>query len=1089
MFLPRSITHQTIIDDTLMGIPRQEKPKGIIVLGGAGSGKSTVAETLMRTLGESYVNINSDNLQDKLVEKKLMESSAQPSEKLVHELHRKLHSEAVGIRQACFHKAALRCNNIILETVGCSSWSIQHDINILLAKGYDIELHLIDADEDIAIHRTSQRNKKQHRQVHLRYSKKSNRRAKATWKELKRLNHGKISTHRWNTNGSTALLDDQDEIVKIFTNLDSELKTLRNEKFEQLDDSLKTQSCVKDHMDNLQQLHDLSYQDNSEEMLMAIASDMIYFPELYFDKIDKLDALFKLVDKSDLEVYYTSISRYGPTKSHGGVIVGSPKLEKGVSLAAAGDPRRGTITLPPNFKLRLLAILNENKEKGWDKVTPQLGAREIILQQLGKNEEKFDAYALRLLITNCAKSELDYFNHKILFSNKFNKFALWTKPRSMLQDKDSTRFNTQYPTYLKEQTQWFLRPFGHLHHWLTRKTAIRHQANVATSNVLTRWLIMESRKKQVDQKRTLAPGSSAWSFGGLAIENKKGNCNTISSFLLGVTPTTASIFNIGCRKGKQVSLPKVKTDPIQTENPLRDPRTGNRYDTMLKEAHLAKMIVHNPEPYKDAILKVNKFICNYLDRQNSESCLEHMRKTVKESFNELEDSQNVVEFLKQKLESEEPKDLYRCILFHKIFFENIYSKYKRIFNLSDHYFYKRMRPSFLFSNKSRGQVKERGKLEYNNSIGGFRHNNNQLSPLRLNTEGSSFNTGHTQTPANIKTTFNGLGERERDPDNILFNNTISNHDFRAKVICEDGVFFGGTSGTVTTTVPVIFREILADDPALQDNYIMAQIAALSYAGHHSMLETLLPLHYMGYDCPIRFRKLQFTNPDSFYSNVMNQRFKEHIKTTETGNPPVTIKAQYEDQLARDLTTLKQKPQPAFDLTTCTEQIKTRMTDVDFKDHNILIILQNKDSYSALPDMTKTAIENAVKYLLQRFKSSDHKTGIKSTLTFIGELVNDANNNVVKIKELTAKWATKGKWRDTSCFASREYFAKIICGAADLITSTDQSAPECPGRNPFRDISNTALDAHHSKLSHVFRDHQEWNTPQTDPDLGQILISS
>ena len=696
-----------------------------------------------------------------------------------------------------------------------------------------------------------------------------------TFQELKREKFGKITTQRWSDDTDIPQLNDAEKINKNFEKFILGLKEDRERIFNGLDIHDQQVEHLQAHLKNLDQLINQRPNDrNPHELLMAMINDIALFPDIYTHQ-EEMTEFYHLIDKNDFHAYYTSIQRNGPFKTHGAVMIGSSQLQRGVCFSAAGEQRRGAVKLPLEFRQKLISRLPQQTLN--NELIKRFGSIDEIVNKLNEPDNLYDTYTLYNLVKTLTPDLLDEYL-KIQFNVKdYNKqFELWGKPRSSLQKQDTHVFNTQFPTFLQEQSDAMRRGIGHLHHGLSRKVAIREQTQTPASTVLKRWIHLEAYKKSTDERRVLKYQTEphVWHFNTNAMAPKSGNCNTISAHLLGSNPETASIFNIGANKGAQLEVP-VRTP----EGPsFRDARTGNKYDNMLFESHLAKLIIHNPLTYQNAVLKVNLKIKEFIDGLN-EAQKAYLIIQVKNHFNEFDPlQQDVIQFMDQKLASTDPKDLYRSILFHKVFFEEIFTK-KITTNFKDRLTYYKMRPAHIFNDKDRGKTSSKGQLEYHNGIGGMRLHD--VGDLKLHED--SFNIDTYGVPASSLTLFIDRDKRMQAERTTTDEVNPDKTSFKDQIINDDALFYSGASGSMTTTLPYIINSILEDDPSAQEDYMMASMAARSYAGHHSMFETVTPLKYMGSVCPDRLKDIRANDVD-FYDKILTHRFKRDIHSPTDGLP-------------------------------------------------------------------------------------------------------------------------------------------------------------------------------------------------------------
>lgn len=438
------------------------------------------------------------------------------------------------------HQPPALQENIVMDASVLKKEDIQNQINALAKKDYTIELHWADLGV------------------------RSSRSERITYQTLATKNYGKIETHRWSKQNNRLQQNDQQLISACFKQLIENRQHQRRDALKAMDCRDSNQKEMNQHNQRIQALLNLHPNTrSSHEMLLAIVSDISNYPELYLDDPHKLDDFYTLVDRSECRVYYTSIQRKLPVKSHGCVAIGSPQLTEGIIFSAAGDIRRGKLKLPNGFQLRLIEAL-EKKEPLPNHVIRQFGSKKAIIKDL-KSGENVDSQAIRELLTHCNFQPLtDEYIKEIQFNSKYKRgFELWHKPRSGQQAIDRERFNKHFPVFLADGMQsniaW---TFGQLHHWITRQTEIREQ-QISCSQLIKRWLTLSAYQKQVDAHRNLLykDKSAFWQFEDLALFPQQGNCNTISTHLLGKEPITASMTNIGTSKGLLIDKTVYATEP------------------------------------------------------------------------------------------------------------------------------------------------------------------------------------------------------------------------------------------------------------------------------------------------------------------------------------------------------------------------------------------------------------------------------------------------------------------------------------------------------------------------------------------------
>lgn len=1032
-----------------------DKPKAIIVMGGPGSGKTQVVGKLNKSL--KAMCLNTHFFKERLA--KVQDTNHSYSAKGV------LEKKAVSIRDEAFYYSILNKKNIILESSEDSN-SIQTKIDALKKNGYEIELHLVDTDENVAMNRIAVRNDESRDQVPVSSVKKLNRKAKTNFLILKKENYEKITAHRWSGNDEIPQLDDQERINKCFEKFIIGLQADREKLYSGLNSQDQKIEHLQKHLNSLTALSEIKENErNPHALLMAIITDITMFPEIYLNHRKELAELYNLVDKNDFHAYYTSIRRNGPAKSHGSVIIGSPTLAQGISFAAAGEQRRGAIKLPTEFREKLIVKL-QDKDNDFNKIimtsefNKKFGSVKNIVEALEEDEGLYDSYSLYTLIEKAAPDLLNEYL-KIQFNVRdFNKkFELWNKPRSSLQNQDTKKFNAQFTTFLKEKSNSIIsRAIGHLHHGLTRSVGIREQSHVSASTVIKRWLEIEAHKKDIDKRRKLKYEAEpdVWHFDPGTTSIRGGNCNTISAALLGANPETASMFNIGTSKGAKYSV----SNPSQHDEILfRDSRTGNKYADMLFESHIAKLVVHHPFTYQNSVMKINAKIKEFLPRLNEEK-KQYLANEIKSVFKEFDLSKDdPIQFMQKMLESTDPKNLFRCILFHKNFFEQLFTP-DLTGQVKMRIEYYQMRPAHLFSGAARGKESNKEQLEFHDGIGGMRlHDVNHL-----NLHEDSFNTLTTQVPASC---YNLFAERDKrfQGDIAAYEEAIPNQTaFKDQVIKDDALFYGGTSGSMTTKLPYIFNTILKDDPLAQEDYLLASIAAMSYAGHHSMFEAVSPLKYMRGDiCPERFKNIRANDPN-FYDKILTQRFKEYIHRKADGQQSSLYEQcmkEYETDLVTMNTALKEKvtritskstpsqeTQPVTVITNekdkqvikSSDQTTSARNDKKFSGENTEKIFNKKKS------MVASLLQQEMNRLIKKYKLEpvmENKIVIGAKSELNDETTAIAINRVEKIGQLVAK-ITEKKKDDAHLFAN-EFSAEDLHKELMLLKSNMKSTGKWFGK--------------------------------------------
>ncbi len=908
------------------------KPKGILVIGGRGSGKSSVVQKLNQE--NQFIPLDRHFFKAALVEH---EHQLKPSVNK-RSWYKVLNKEANLVRQEALKQAIHSSKDIIVETHDINIGSIQANIDILLSKGYEVELHLSESSEEQMLARIAKRNNQRLDTIPLSNVRKTIRQAKVAFEEISRINHGRINSQRWSNNSSEPERYQQTLVNQWFNRIKSKFAKDREMICLSLNSHDRRQSHLSDHLNKIERLAEISTNIPSEELLLTLITDIALFPEIYLTYEEELQPLLDLIDKSDFKVYFASVTMSSPVKSHGAVIIASPCLEKGVSLSAAGDTKRGRLKLPLQFRTQLANSLRQIKSE--PTIIKKFLGLDTILKQLEAKDEHghfstlfFDSLSMTQLVTECAPELIEYYTESILYSPKYHiEFGLNDKPRTSLQKKDSRRFNALYPTFLKEQTtSSFNRALGHIHHGFTRDVAIREQRSAAPSRCLKNWLNLTAHRLSVDESRTLTPGDNPgeWHFRHNTLTHEKGgNCNTISAFILGQPPITASMFNLGTYKAKQlagvVSTTKRPFDKPKCQ--YRAKRSGNLYETMIKEAHFAKLVINNPLPYQSKVFKVNQDILDKLALCNSHQ-LNRISAETQLFYPEFDPQRTSLNsFLSIFLKSSDPKHIYKSLLFHQIFYSVLNNNHDNYKHDSDGYdsATKRYTPP----------------LRFHHGIGLLR--NHQLGELNLHQD--SFNQHLPMPPAS---SFSSYGDSH------------NRYDSR-----DERVFGYGTCTTVNSLFSTLCHGPLKDDLIGQDNYLMALAAANVYAGHHSYWEMLGPLRKLRKHCPERLLELN-QNKGDFYQTVMSRRFLSYV-TNETPTSSTSKYHQCLSSIDKDIkvaTTMLQKSPVTTSL--------PANTDVESDRHTLIrLILQKISSMDKSKKSSKYIFLSGISYRLQKLDLTD-----------------------------------------------------------------------------------------------------------------------
>ena len=875
------------------------KPKAIIVIGGAGSGKSKIrAEIKKKGDMDNSLYIDSDVIKSKLVS--LEKQRTNLSEE---ELHSALQGESVILREEALYRATKKNYNLVLETVGSNPHVVASNIKRLRSKGYDVEIHLVNTDCEIALERTKNRNQKIKRKVHLSYVKSSNRKAKKTYKFLLKEFRGKIKHHIWNNNGTRPILDDQN-MINVWYEVCININARRREKICQ-DIDIEKNKLITDH---LKKINDLNSQDINKRdpnaMLFTIMTDIALFPEIYINK--NMDKFLQYIDKSDMEVFWGAQDDEIPfVKTRSCIAIGSPSIGEIITLSAGKDKYKSKIKLPDDFRKKLIKFINsiENLD---DTIINEIGDKQEIIKLLKSNQDDFDTSVLYKIVHLSPELEKE-FKEKIV--KKVKDHELWTKPRSNQQQRETYLFKKEYRSELKN-TLFNLEnktAYKFINFFRFRKISLTSQ-KMSCSKVVKRWLSIEANKQKLDKSRTLnyQNREKRWLYKFWPSGKSHGNTNTIAGYMLGRKPKHTGFFQIGSDKAKFLNMPKKKTFKSISLKKLneiridRESRAKNRKDMILFEAHLAKLIVENPKPYVATVLKVNNYISNYLENISSHK-KKSLSKVVGGYFSEYDGSDSI-KFLQNKLKSEKPEDVFRALLFHKFFFEKIAKppskkskKVKRIYSV--------LRKEKYFGSRNRGRKKSKKFQVKTNSNHIGMLDDDILKDSCINK--NSYNTLHNQKYGASRFAFTDLNNRNTDIEEIKEHQLHYYGTYKDQVKKHDPLFFAGSSGSVTQVIPHVYGYILDDDPIAQDEYLMAMAASMSYAGHHSFYEAYLPVFSLKDNCPERFQNMTFDN--NFYKIIPTRKFMNYVKNTLSSDKKNSIFDNYKKKLEKDYLALRDTP--------------------------------------------------------------------------------------------------------------------------------------------------------------------------------------
>jgi predicted kinase len=145
----RAALHESIIDDLLAGKQSKNNPKLWVVMGGVGSGKSTLIKSDLEPNHSDAVVLDADNLWLRIPEyERLAAANWRTAGDRTYE-------EVRYLRDAALAEATARRLNIILEISGDEHSA--EVVNILEADGYEVSVNYVDCSPEVAQERIRQR--------------------------------------------------------------------------------------------------------------------------------------------------------------------------------------------------------------------------------------------------------------------------------------------------------------------------------------------------------------------------------------------------------------------------------------------------------------------------------------------------------------------------------------------------------------------------------------------------------------------------------------------------------------------------------------------------------------------------------------------------------------------------------------------------------------------------------------------------------------------------------------------------------------------------------------------------------------------
>lgn len=151
----RAARHKKIIDEVVNNCPKPapgEKPKAILLLGGAASGKSTVVDKYVKPkMGNQFGTVNVDDVKDEIPEyKQFIQEDIGTAASRVHE-------ESSEIGKAITSKVVNEGRNLIYDAVLGNPEKAKKLIKSLKDKGYEVSLVGVNVDAEEALGRAASR--------------------------------------------------------------------------------------------------------------------------------------------------------------------------------------------------------------------------------------------------------------------------------------------------------------------------------------------------------------------------------------------------------------------------------------------------------------------------------------------------------------------------------------------------------------------------------------------------------------------------------------------------------------------------------------------------------------------------------------------------------------------------------------------------------------------------------------------------------------------------------------------------------------------------------------------------------------------